>query len=486
MMKYIFTLLFLAFPLLACAGEAKQQSDEGLEVYPFGDGGQLKMIYDRRSRPQGLFLKGTVYLVYNGGAPPAATERTDTYPFVTSFDLATKTFSKPIQLSKGGGTDQHFCPIIWADKNGFFHILYGCHKTPGTHLIAKTRSGIGKSAKDWAEAPPIRHSLSYPTVYTLHDNNKVITFRTGEHRSSWSYLISKDACRSWIKPDHDAVDLNMGGDSPRPDKKMENELSSYQTTFPSRDGRSLHVIFCHYDDNKQNVPEKFWNPRYKTKTNLGLKYNLYAINIDLQTHAVTNFEGRRVKTPVDFERANALCKIWDTDWRGAGVPPDIILDENDNPAMLHVLSEETPETFNYYYVRYVDSAWKQSVICPSNDDWNSCYLQRGKDGRLYACILNGPKLGAHGEKVGKMDSRGGGRIELWSSSDKGSSWRKVRDLTPGGPEYEGWKFNNIQPIKDPGGKVQDGMLLFYGWKDSHACKGKAFLVLFPGFERLSD
>ena len=52
----------------------------------------------------------------------------------------------------------------------------------------------------------------------------------------------------------------------------------------------------------------------------------------------------------------------------------------------------------------------------------------------------------------------------------------MRDLTPNAPEYAGWKFNNIQPIKAPKGNVKDGMLLFYGWKDSELSKAKGFLI----------
>ena len=76
-----------------------------------------------------------------------------------------------------------------------------------------------------------------------------------------------------------------------------------------------------------------------------------------------------------------------------------------------------------------------------------------------------------------MDSKGGGDIEEWISTDSGFTWKRVRDLTPRAPEYAGWKFNNIQPIKDPKGNVRDGMLLFYGWKDSELCKAKGFLII---------
>jgi hypothetical protein len=153
-----------------------------------------------------------------------------------------------------------------------------------------------------------------------------------------------------------------------------------------------------------------------------------------------------------------------------------MIDENDNPAFLHVLSEDTPEKYNYYYVRYVNNEWKQTVITSSNDDWNSCYLRQNESGVLHTYLIVGNHKFIKGEG-GKMDSRGGGNIEEWISTDKGNTWKWIRDLTPNALEYAGWKFNNIQPIKDPKGNVKDGMLLFYGWKDSKLSKAKGFLII---------
>jgi len=125
------------------AVEAQKESD--FTVVPFGCGGQLKMIYDRRQRPQAIYMNDKVYIGYNGGAPMDATRREKTYPFVISFDPETKSLSPPIQLDTNGSRDQHYCPVIWADNNDSLHMLFGCHRTPGTHLISKNEATIGKS-----------------------------------------------------------------------------------------------------------------------------------------------------------------------------------------------------------------------------------------------------------------------------------------------------------------------------------------------------
>ena len=141
---------------------------------------------------------------------------------------------------------------------------------------------------------------------------------------------------------------------------------------------------------------------------------------------------------------------------------------------MHVLSENTPEEFNYYYVRYSNGEWKQSVITASNHEWNSGYLKMDNQGNLVAYLIVGKNKKELKEK--SMDRYGGGNIEEWCSSDKGYTWKKTRDITPESSLFEGWKFNNIQPIKDPKGNVQEGMLLFYGWNDGEARTAKAFLL----------
>ncbi len=445
------------------------------QTLSFGQGGQLKMIYDRRHHPQAVFLNNKVYMVYNGGASINEEDKGKTYPFVISFDPGTALLSPPIKLGTKGSNDHHYTPIIWADNNDYLHVLSGNHSSAGTHLISKKSAEIGKSAADWSIAPEVRNSLSYPTVYNIYDNKKLIYFRTGEHRSSWTYLISGDEGQTWSGPKKDVVDLNMGGETQEENNKPGiEEWSSYQTCLPGKDGKFLHVAFCYYNDNKKSIPEKFYNPRYNTKKNLDLKYNLYYVKINLQTHEVKNFTGETIKTPIDMETANLQCKIWDTDWRGAGIPPDIILDENDNPAFLHVLSENTPEEFNYYYVRYANKEWKETVITPSNHFWNSSYLKLDGKGVLHAYLIGVNNKYARGK--GSMDSYGGGNIVEWCSYDKGNTWKMIQDLTPKGAEFAGWKYNNIQPVKDPKGNAKEGMFLFYGWKDGKGPDPKAFLL----------
>ena len=197
------------------------------------------------------------------------------------------------------------------------------------------------------------------------------------------------------------------------------------------------------------------------------------MKIDLQIHVVRNAEGESLKTPIDIDYSKANCEIRDTNWRGAGVPPAIALDENGEPAFLHVLSEDTLTDHQYYYVRRVGERWKQTPITHSSHQWNSCHLARRDDGTLHAYLVVGD---GYLDTGGYMDRHGGGSIEEWTLSDSGNTWQRTRDLFSASSTYPGWRFNNVQPVVRPDGRIVDGMLLFYGWKDKDAPEARAFLL----------
>jgi len=470
MKKFLLSIILSASLIpISFAGKGEKSDTQ---FFTFGEGGQIKMLYDRRQRPQSIYLNGKVHIVFNAGGENGAPPKSPTKPMAITYDPSTREFSDAVTLGPGDD-DHHYGPVIWADEDNYLHVLHGCHSKPGTHLISKQPGDIGSSLDDWGLGPRIAPKISYPTVYRIYNKKELIYYRTAGHISSWTYRITVDKGKTWIGPAKDVTDMDIKG---------RFEWSSYQCTLPSQDGRFLHVVFIAYDDNRENDPRRYYNPRYKHQVSNGWKYNLYYVKIDLQTHDVTNFDGESMKTPIDVGQADAKCRIWDTKWRGAGVPPTIVLDENGDPAFLHVLSGETLEDHRYYYVRRSDGKWKQTPITRSSHQWNSCYLARDDDGALRAYLIVGDGYLNTG---GYMDRYGGGTVEEWISCDKGNTWKRQRDLTPDKSRYPGWKYNNIQPVTKSDGSIVDGILLFYGWKDKESPEAKAFLlhdgtVRYPG------
>ena len=453
-----FVLLFLLVTITPA-----DEKNAAAGVLPFGNAGKLKMLYDTRQRSQSVFLIGRLYIVYNGDAKPTDNSKGSAHPMLTIYDPASRVFSKPVRLGPSH-SDHHYSPIIWADEENYLHVLHGCHRTPGTHLVSERPVQQCPSEITWCEGAEIAPKLSYPTVYRINGNRELIYYRTDGHTSSWTYRISEDNGRTWTGPENDVTDL---------DSKGRLDWSSYQTKLPSKDGRFLHVVYTDYDDNKHApAPQRFFNPRYNTLVSNEWKYNLSYVKIDLQTHEVYNADGEVLKTPIDIDYSKEKCQIWDTQWRGAGVPPAVCLDENGEPAFLHVLSEDDLKSHRYYYVRREEGRWVQTPICDSSHQWNSCHLNRDSNGGLHAYVVAGECY----LEGGYMDRHGGGRIEEWASRDEGNTWNKQRELSPGQKQFIGWRFNNVQPVVRPGGSEVDGMLLFYGWKDTKAPRARAFLL----------
>jgi hypothetical protein len=447
----------------AAYSEDRSRTVTGTAPMAFGHGGQIKMLYDRRQRPQSVYLRNKVHIVFNAGRGDGDSPRARTRPMAVTYDPRTRTFSDVVTLGRSS-SDHHKGPVIWVDRNDHLHVLYGCHRTPGTHLVSRRPATIGRDLDAWNEAPEIAPGISYPTFHRIEDARQLVYYRTAGHFSSWTYRVTRDNGTTWTGPAKDVTDLDCKG---------RTEWSSYQTTLPDSDGNFLHVVFTSYDDVKSNDPGRLYNPRYDQPVSNEWKYNLYYVRIDLRTQVVTNFEGEPMETPIDIDQADARCRIWDTRWRGAGVPPTMTLDENGDPAFLHVLSEDSLAEHRYYYVRRVSGRWKQTPITDSNHQWNSCHLTRGDDGTLHAYLVVGDGYLDTGRY---MDKHGGGSIEEWTSSDKGNTWQRKRDLTPDTSRYPGWKFNNIQPVTRPDGRIVDGMLLFYGWDNQDVPEARAFLL----------
>ena len=458
-MVAIFMVAFTFGAIGIAVGEAS--SDHSL--LEFGSNGKRNMLYDARQRPQSVMLHGRLYIVYNGDASATKNGKGNAYPMFISYDPQSRKFSEPVRIGPKS-TDHHYSPIIWADEADFLHVLHGCHLTPGTHLISSKPIVAGVIDVIWKEAPSIAQSISYPTVYRIFDDNEVMAYRVAGHTGSWTYRISEDNGKTWTGPEKDVTDLNAKG---------RIDWSSYRTVLPSRDRKHLHMVYTDYDDYiTKKTPDRLFNPRYNQIVGNEWKYNLHYVKINLQNHEVVNADGKVLNTPIDIDYSMKHCLIWNTEWRGSGIPPVIALNSEGEPTFLHILSGANLKKHSYYYVRRDNENWLQTRICHSNHNWNGGHLVHGADGVVRAYLITGKGY----LEGGYMDGRGGGNIEEWVSEDKGNTWRMNRDLTPDRERYPKWRFNHIQPVVRPNGEIVDGMLLFYGWKDSDSPTAKAFLL----------
>jgi len=462
-----------------------QENVESLNsIYSFGQGGNLKMLYDRRQRPQVLKLGDILYLVYNGNRVNLE-EKPKTIPMITSFNVKTKKFGPTFSLDNNSSSDHHHCPIIWLDDKMKINVVYGTHNSPGYHLISKNESSIGRSKDDWVKKSFLDTKISYPS-YSKSAYGDLVYFREGGHTGHWKYAIKQEETHSWAYVENTTTNLDMGGMF---------EWSSYHSIRLSHDRKFIHIAFISYDDNKENNPGRYFNERYNTIVTNDFKYNLYYLRVDLKTQKAYNFSGKQLILPIDLHSANKDCIVWNTQGRGAGIPPEIIIDKNGNPAFLHLITEKSIDDFNYYFVQFLNGEWVKSPIRTSNHQWNNGGILY-KDNKYFSYLIVGDKVTRtkyddainflkknnlkNWIKINEMnghymDKHGDGDIEEWVSID-GINWEFSKKITPINKKSK-WKFNNIQFINDFSGEQLKECILFYGWEDSDPKKTSAFIYL---------
>lgn len=445
--KLLFLWIFISITALhssTCFGQS----------VPFATNGTLKMMYDRRMNPQALERNEDVYIVWRGNGG---------YPYITSYDLKSRKFSKPYQLPCEPNSsldqkikkDHHYSPVIWADRKGHLHVLFGCHRTPGIHLVSRKPEDI----TEWKESSSICESISYPQAHQIYDNKILAYFRKGGHLGAWTYRISSDNGKTWKAPPNPVVDLNV---EPK-DGLMADHAGSYHSTRIGSDGKTLHVAFI------WKVENPVLNSRYQSElADHTRRYNLYYIKIDLPSGNVMNYDGKVLVTPISKKVADEKCLIWDTEERIAAVPPSLYINEKDTPYFLLTLSDETPYRCKFYFVRNTEGKWKKTAIAQTSHYFNAGHLDKSEDGILKAYLVVSDK---EIDARQGMDLYGWGhRIEEWVSRDNGENWLLSKDLTP----LKDYRYQNIKFVSKGSNGINRDIILFYGWQETDG-NGTAFL-----------
>ena len=95
-------LFFLSAPAMA-----DQVARGPGKAIAFGAGGQIKMLYDRRQRPQSVYLNNRVHIVFNAGGRAGAPAKSPTKPMALTYDPLTREFSEVVTLGPGR-KDHHY------------------------------------------------------------------------------------------------------------------------------------------------------------------------------------------------------------------------------------------------------------------------------------------------------------------------------------------------------------------------------------------
>ena len=399
---------------------------------PFAHHGSEKMVYDVRMGPQALCCNDVIYIAYQANA-----DGPEAHPHLITHDLREAEWSRPVQVGQVAYYDHHLAPILWFDCERHVHVLYKCDaRDGGVHLI----STHPESIDEWTEGPEIYPSLSYPRVVRIGDGKLLLYYHVFGHMGFWTYQVSSDGGYSWTRAHTPLVDFDQ-----QPRCASDTWAGSYQSVCASRDGRSLHIAFVHWDERRAV------NPLYKRRLDTINRYHLYYLRLDIASGALYTIEGDRIETPVTRQRAEQ-CKVWDTGHRLTNMP-SILVDGNDEPCFLMPVSEGTPWECQFYFIRRKRGEWERQAIVRTNHTWSGSHLAIGEGGTLVAHLVVGS---ANGEPL----AYGGGQVNEWISVDQGVSWDFNRKLA----SEPGLLYNNPRPVERIDGSEMPGFLVFFGWE----------------------
>jgi len=406
-------------------------------VKPFARHGGEKMIYDVRMGPQAISNQGRVYIAYQAAERgPAA------HPHVIQYDETDGRWSDAQQLGRAPYADHHFCPIIWMDANSRLHTLHNCHisgraadPVVPVHLI-----GNGKAIpQEWVPGSDIAPSISYPQCVQLSSGRRLLYYRVFGHMGYWTYSVSDDGSDGW-RTGAPLVDFDAAPQHPR-----DTWAGSYHVVRPGRDGDTLHVAFCYWDESQT------YNRLYQHNLGFSNRYDLYYLKVNVETGTVRNFEGKQLTTPINRSSAES-CRILDSGYHITNTPA-MHIDASDTPSFLVPVSASDPWDCSFRYLHHDDDIWQSSTVTGTNSTWSGSYLSESPDGRLRAFLIAGADDDWH--RV-----YGGGNLELWESSDRGAQWMLVSRLSP----RDNLLFNNPRPVVSIGQQSAATQFVCYGWE----------------------
>jgi hypothetical protein len=188
----------------------------------------------------------------------------------------------------------------------------------------------------------------------------------------------------------------------------------YQITWPL--GESVGTAFNYH-------PNAFQGD--KTKHGLNWRTNLYYLATSDMGKTWRDASGKPVTTPLVDVKNPALVHDYESEGWLAYLS-DINYDASGRPAILHIVArtwEPGPGPREWRIARWTGREWRIHTITSAdhNYDMGSLYIERGV-WRVVAPTEPGPQ-----------PFSAGGEIAVWESTDKGKSWKKIRQLTHDSP-----------------------------------------------------
>lgn len=310
---------------------------------------------------------------------------------VSYYDHATGEVPRPTILLDKQTNDAHDNPVIALDSAGHIWVFASAHGTARPAYIFRSDAPYRVDAFTRV----LETNFSYPQPWYLSGRGFLFLHTRYKGGRGLCWQTSADGI-IWTEP-HVLAHVEEG---------------HYQVSWPH--GGKVGTAFNYH-------PTAFQGD--KEKRGLNWRTNLYYLETDDFGETWRTVRGEPVATPITEARNSAL--VLETESKGWLVYTcDVNYDEQGRPLILFVAARHWkpgPDTGprEWRVARWTGAEWNVHTIAPAdhNYDMGSLYVEPG-EWRIIAPTDAGPQPYCTG-----------GELALWTSTDEGTTWRKVRDIT---------------------------------------------------------
>jgi len=369
------------------------------DVYVYKYSGGLG-TYCAKHQPFAVYCKevNKTFFCYGG---TSKTSYMQLLHMVSYYDHTTGVVPRPTIVLNKQTDDAHDNPVISVDDSGYIWLFSTSHGTTRTSYIHKSTEPYNVDAFERVYATRLEdtaavslNNFSYMQVW--HDSaTGFFSFFTRYYAPVFrtpGYITSQNGVQ-WSEWKPMAI---MG-------------QGSYQ----------ISVL------NKNKVGTTF---DYHPSGGVNARTNLYYLETPDRGATWQTANGQAVTLPLS--QVNNTALIHDYESQGLLVYiKDIRFDSNDNPIILYLTSqgyesgpENDPRTWTT--ARWTGTAWdiKPAFTSGNNYDMGSLYLLNDSTWKII-----GPT------EMGPQPYNPGGEIALWTTSDYGNTWVRIKQLTSGSP-----------------------------------------------------
>lgn len=322
------------------------------------------------------------------------------YHMVSYFDHNTGMVPKPMIVLDKATNDAHDNPVMQIDRDGYIWIFSTAHGTGRPSFIHKSTKPYDISDFERVPATKIVNgkkvpmdNFSYLQVYYSDEHGFTALFTHYEKKGGRviGWMTSKDGLE-WSE----WKDLSFLG------------VGQYQSS-----GNKGDIIGSAFN----------YHPARKVRGGLDFRTNLYFLETKDFGKTWQSVDGTPMQLPLTEVENKALVHDYDSEKRNVYVI-DVNFDKKDRPVILYLNSkgpmpgpEDGPRTWRT--ACWTGKKWQIRPFTTSgnNYDFGSLYVEGGK------WIVIAPTT------TGPQEYNTGGEMVMWKSSNKGKTWKKVKDLT---------------------------------------------------------